>query len=113
MSNNIKITNGQLAAIALLGNATLGHYVIWDLAGDANKSIRQSIMTVLLGIGKIPVAKCGVTAMAKEFYELAGSALDGYTCEANREDKFTAWAKQMIADSGTLVFGRYVSIKQP
>ena len=45
----------------------------------------------------VPVAKCGVSELCKRFYGMAGSALDGYTCENDREAKFREWATRIVA----------------
>jgi hypothetical protein len=44
-----------------------------QLSGDANKSIRQEVMQELTG-EKIPVAKCGINAIADAAVQIAQEA---------------------------------------
>jgi len=45
---------------------TRGHGLILDLSGTYNKRIRQELMQRLTG-QKLPLAKCGVTALNSEY----------------------------------------------
>lgn len=50
---------------SLKGNETELRNFVWNLAGDANKVLRQSMMEVLTG-DRIPLAKCGINALYAE-----------------------------------------------
>ena len=89
------ITPEQKEALKMLGRQTRGYFVIHQMAGPHNADVRQKIMSILHG-QKMPKAKCGVTVMEKAFIELSG--ITEYTCLADRNNKFEAWAKEAAGD---------------
>jgi hypothetical protein len=79
-------------AIDLLYIYTGQTFQIGKLYGDGMKEQRRQIMSALHG-RRMPISKSGVEAIRRNFYLMAGSALHGWTCEADREKKFATWAK--------------------
>ena len=80
-------------ALKLLGTYTAGRFDIWMLAGSSKASCRSHVMSVLMG-QKVPQSKSGVTALRDALYS-AGQITGEY--EAQREERFVAWAKQQAA----------------
>lgn len=92
--------NNLIEAARLLGVYTAGRFDVWVMAGAAKRKCRQHVMTVLLNgpDGRnVPLAKCGVTAIVREFNERAG--IDG-SCIAVRETIFRQWCRDNVASDG-------------
>lgn len=93
-------------ALNLLYIYTAHTFDINRLAGDANKENRRQIMSAIHG-QRMPVSKSGIHAIACHFFLMAGSALDGFTCDRDRELKFAAWAKSIFDESPKLIDGQF------
>lgn len=90
---NATMTDTNLmAAIKLLGECSKW-FKVYDLAGDHRRHFRQNIMSALMG-QKIPATKCGITAIADEFYRRANIPDD---CTATREKNFTLFCQSQFA----------------
>lgn len=85
------MTAGQRAALARLKLETRGFFHVHELAGPSKAGTRAELATLLFGV-KTPQARAGVTALEAAFYALAGGALIGATCGADRQSRFIAWA---------------------
>jgi glycine cleavage system aminomethyltransferase T len=83
----------QAEALKMLGGATRGRFVIYDLAGPSHGLTRAAILRRLTG-ANVPQSKAGVHALTDAFHALGGIAGD---CIATREDNFIAWAKGVTA----------------
>ncbi|MEK7704319.1 MAG: hypothetical protein AAB426_05120 [Myxococcota bacterium] len=75
---------------------TAGHFNFHMLAGDAKKTVRKQVMEALLE-QKMPIAKCGITAMRQAFHEALGVQRD---CIAREDDDFIAKARAVLAKGG-------------
>lgn len=82
-------------AVRLLGTYTAGRFDIWMLAGNAKRTCRQHVMTVLINGKdgkKIPQKDCGVTMIRTKFYDLVQPQGD---CLAARETYFIQWCRSV------------------
>lgn len=94
-----------IEAARLLGVYTAGRFDVWAMAGPAKRKCRQHVMTILVNGPdgrKIPQAKCGVTAIVREFNDRAG--IDG-SCIAVRETVFRQWCHDN--GNGRWAFGTF------
>lgn len=83
-------------AVRLLGEYT-HRFDPWELMGPANKRRRQDVMTALLngpGGKRVPIAKCGVTAIRAEMFRRADIVAK---CAAARESQFEEFCRELIA----------------
>jgi hypothetical protein len=65
------------------------------MAGDRHKDARQVMLDRLTG-RKNHKAKCGVTAIEKAFFEVAGIVPENHTCQANAISELQEWAKTFL-----------------
>lgn len=96
MPEAVPLTENQLRALRLLGECTRQRpFDIWCLSGDYNAGMRQQILQTFYGT-KWSRAKSGIGAIRAAFYEAL--AITGQ-CEAEREENFTAKAKELTANA--------------
>ena len=87
---------------------TAGHFDFYLLAGDAKKTIRKHVMEAILE-QKMPIAKCGITAMRQVFHEALGVRRD---CGAREDDDFIVKAREVLglARKGTPAFREMIGL---
>lgn len=78
-------------SIKLLGTLS-PHFDIYALAGNRNSKSRQALMLALTG-EKLPISKCGVNALTKQFYLACNIVGD---CLASRETAFANLCKLYV-----------------
>jgi len=83
------MTANQIQALRLLQPL---YFDVYRLAGDSNKQTRKQVMELLTGT-KMPVAKCGVTAIRETCWNLVPVQGD---CMAARESDFEAKANAIL-----------------
>ena len=94
------IGDSEKIAFILLHGHTRGCFDVWDLAGPACAKTRQQIASLLEG-KKVPVSKCGVTALRDAFYRIArlnGCPLSGTL--ATQQNAFADYATYIINREG-------------
>lgn len=78
--------------LRVLGVYTAGRFDFYALAGDAKGTCRKHVMEALLE-QKMPIAKCGITAMRQVFHLALGVQRD---CIAREDDEFVAKAREVL-----------------
>ena len=94
------IGDSEKIAFILLHGHTRGCFDVWDLAGPAYAKTRQQIASLLEG-KKVPLSKCGVTALRDAFYRIArlnGCPLSGTL--ASQQNAFADYATYIINREG-------------
>lgn len=92
------LTQSELDGLKHLHRMTRGTCDAWDLAGPGLQDDRRYVMASIAG-KKLPLAKCGVTALRAALNGLArreGLVFAG-NCQAARQQELAQWVASKIA----------------